>query len=291
MPGGIDHLVIAVHGLDRARAVYESLGFTLTPKASHPFGTENSLVQLDGCFLELLTMADPHAIPVPGPGELSFPRFNHRFLERHQGMSMLALESADAEADAQDFARAGAQSYLPFEFDRNVQLPDGTSARVGFRLAFATDPFIPEAGFFACQNLTPELFWKPDYQRHANTARTVTEVVMVAEAPTDHHAFLEGFTGQRDLHATSLGITVETPRGRIVVLTPRAASAMWGEAVELSGFRGPRFAAATIGVDDLSAARACLEKAGTACSERGGRLVVPAAEAMDLALAFEEVRR
>ncbi len=289
MARGIDHLVIAVHGLDHARSVYERLGFTLTPKARHPFGTENSLVQLESCFLELLGVYDPGDIPVPKPGEFSFARFNHRYLDRHEGLSMLVLESADAIADAGAFAAAGLQAYLPFEFGREARQPDGSTAKVGFRLAFASDPFIPEAGFFACQQLAPEHFWKPDYQRHANTARTVSEVMMIAEAPSDHHAFFEGFAGVREVQATSAGLTVETPRGRIRVLTPLAATAMWGGAVPVGEFRTPRFAAAAIGVADLAAARMALDRGGISYSELGGRLVVRASEAMGMAIAFEAV--
>ncbi len=44
----IDHLVLAVRDLDAARATYGRLGFTLTPVARHPFGTANSLIQLNG---------------------------------------------------------------------------------------------------------------------------------------------------------------------------------------------------------------------------------------------------
>lgn len=289
MARGIDHLVVAVHGLDRARKVYGAMGFTLTPVAQHPFGTANSLVQLEGSFLELLSVVDVNAIPVPAPGAFSFARFNHRFLERHEGMSMLVLESADAEADTRAFAQAGLQAYVPFEFGREATLPDGSRGRVGFKLAFATDPLLPDAGFFSCQQLNPEAFWQPDYQRHANTAHTVSEVVMVAEAPSDHHAFLEGFVGTRDVHATSMGLRVETPRGRVSVLTPTAAASLWGEAIEPGAFDTARFAAAAIGVRDLAAARTCLEAASVPFEARGVRLVVPASEAMGMAVAFEEV--
>ncbi len=289
MARGIDHLVIAVHGLDRARKVYAGMGFTLTPVAQHPFGTANSLVQLDGAFLEFLSVADFNAIPVPEPGQFSFPRFNHRFLERHEGISMLVLESADAVADGREFAARWLQAYAPFEFARDARMPDGSSERVGFKLAFASDPLMPDAGFFTCQQLNPQAFWKPEYQRHDNTAETVLETVMVAEAPSDHHAFFEGFAGTRDVRATSMGLTVETPRGRIVVLTPRAARSLWGEAIDVDDFDTSRFAAMTIGVRDLERARACLEAGGTASERRGDRLVVAARDAMGAAVAFEEL--
>ena len=66
----IDHLVLCVRDLDAARRVYEQLGFTLTPKALHPFGTENSLVQLHGNFLELLAVADRSRIKPAMPRAL-----------------------------------------------------------------------------------------------------------------------------------------------------------------------------------------------------------------------------
>lgn len=289
MSRGIDHLVIAVHGFERARQVYGRLGFTLTPPARHPFGTQNSLVQLQGSFLELLGVVEPDAFPVPEPGGFSFPRFNHRFLERHEGISMLVLDSADADADARAFAEAGIQSYVPFAFGRDAVQPDGSTARIGFRLAFASDPFIPEAGFFTCQQLAPQYFWKPDYQRHANTAVSIAELVMVADAPSDHHAFFEAFAGTRDVHATSMGLRVETARGTIRIDTPAAARAGWGDAIRLEDYRTPRFAGFVIGVQDPAAARDCLDRAGIPHDKRGERLVVPASEAMGAAVAFQPV--
>ncbi len=289
MPRGIDHLVLAVHGLDRAHDVYGRLGFTVTPKAQHPFGTENHLVQLDGCFLELLGINDPDLFPVPEPGQFSFPRFNFRYLERHEGMSMLVLDSSDAIADGREFAAAGIQAYSPFEFGRDARQPDGTVARVGFKLAFASDPFIPEAAFFTCQQLAPQFFWKPDYQRHANTAKTVAEVVMISQTPADHHEFFEAFVGTREIRATSMGLTVETARGTIRIETPTAAAAVWGSAIPVEDYRTPRFAAFVVGVERLEAAAGCLEDAGISYEKRGERLVVPAGETMGVAIAFEEV--
>lgn len=289
MPRGIDHLVIAVQQLEPARRLYERLGFTLTPMARHPFGTANSLVQLNGCFLELLSVVAPDEIPVPAPGAFSFPRFTQRFVERQQGMSMLVLDSQDAEADAENFAKAGIQSYLPFEFRRDAKQPDGSTARVGFKLAFASDPYAAEAGYFTCQQLAPQFFWKPDYQRHANTAQTVSEVVMISDMPSDHRRFFEGFTGVSEIHATGTGLSIETVRGRISVVTPDAAEANWGKAVRTGRYRAPRFAAMVIGVSDLEAVASCLEVAEIGYEKQADRLIVPDSEAIGVAIAFEPV--
>lgn len=286
MSRGIDHLVLAVHDLETARTVYERLGFTLTPTARHPFGTENSLVQLDGCFLELLAVADPDAFPVPAPGAFSFPRFNARYLERHEGMSMLVLDSQDAVADGKAFAASGIQAYLPFEFGRDAKQPDGTVARVGFKLAFVTDPYAPDAAYFTCQQLAPQFFWKPEFQRHRNTGRTVREVLMVSQSPDDHRAFFEAFTGVSEIRSTGAGLGIETARGTIRVETPQAAASEWGAAIDLKGFSTPRLAAIVVAVNDMDAAHACLEADSMPCERRGERLVVPAAEVAGVAVAF-----
>ncbi|MCB1475995.1 MAG: VOC family protein [Rhodobiaceae bacterium] len=272
--------------MDHARDVFTRMGFTLTPVNRHPFGTFNSLIQLQGNFIELLGAEDPDLMPEGKPGAFNWPRFNYLFLERHEGLSMLALESAGADADAEAFARGGVQAYLPFEFSRKAALPGGGEATVGFRLAFASDRYMPEAMFFSCQQLAPEHFWQADYQRHENSALRVEEVTMVADEPVDIHRFLEVVTGNRSIRASSMGLKLDTPRGRIDVLTPRAATSVWGDAIDAADFTAPRFAACTISVDDLEKVRACLRKGGVEFSESGDRLVVPAKQGFGAAIAF-----
>ncbi|MCP4630386.1 MAG: VOC family protein [bacterium] len=51
MKRGIDHLVLCVNDLDLCAAFYRDLGFTTTPRAQHPWGTDNCLIQLSGSFI------------------------------------------------------------------------------------------------------------------------------------------------------------------------------------------------------------------------------------------------
>ena len=67
------------------------MGFTVTPRAEHPFGTANHLVQLQGNFLELLGIASPTRIPDERAGAFNFADFNRRFLDVAEGMSMLVF--------------------------------------------------------------------------------------------------------------------------------------------------------------------------------------------------------
>src|SRR5262245_38982512 len=173
---GIDHLVLCGRDHPAMRETYAALGFTLTPEARHPFGTGNSLIQLEGCFLELLSVFEPEKIPEPRPGHFSFAAFNRDFLSKGEGMSMLVLDSTDARADVATFRAAGLNAYDPFDCSRQARLPDGSLATVGFSLAFATDPKLPNLAFFTSQQHAPQHFWKPQYQRHPNRALTVLEV-------------------------------------------------------------------------------------------------------------------
>src|SRR5437899_11081728 len=171
----LDHFVLCVRDLDAARASYERLGFTLTPKALHPFGTGNSLVQLDGNFLEMLAVVDHRLIKPVEPGEFAFAAFNERFLAAREGMSMLVFASADARRDHREFAASGLQTYKPFDFSRLAKLPDVSEVTVGFSLTFVTARRMPEAAFFVSQQHAPQSFWNPEYPRHRHGAPAVAD--------------------------------------------------------------------------------------------------------------------
>ena len=64
----IDHTAVAVRDLDAAAAAYEAQGSTLTPRAQHPWGTANRLIQLPrGNFIELLEIDRPDMLPPHDP--------------------------------------------------------------------------------------------------------------------------------------------------------------------------------------------------------------------------------
>lgn len=252
---GIDHLVLAVRDLEAARRTYMRLGFTLTPRAEHPFGTGNSLVQMQDNFLELLTVVDPARISPASGDTFSFGGFNQEFLRRREGFSMLVFESDDAKADRAAFAAAGLRGYQPFDFQRKARLPDGSDVTVAFSLAFTSDPRIPEAAFFTCQQHAPQYFWKPEYQLHANGAVAVTEVVMVAGNPPALTDFFAGLQGKEAVTVADGGLEVTTARGRITVLPPDHAAERFPALPLASAPDSPHFVGYRIGVRDIEALR------------------------------------
>jgi catechol 2,3-dioxygenase-like lactoylglutathione lyase family enzyme len=285
MTRGIDHIVHVVRDLAAAGAVYERLGFQVGAENVHPWGTRNRLVQLPDFYIELLAIPESAKLP-PAKHAYSFGAFNREFLQAcGEGFSFLALQSTDPNAEKAEFDKADFGGFEVMDFARKGKRPDGSEAEVAFSLAFARDPVSPHAGFFTCLQKTPENIWFPELQQHQNGAIAISAAVLVADNPTDHHIFLEAFTGARDVRATSLGLRIETPRGEILVYDPRALSDAFGSAAPKE--EGLRLAALVFGVADLGATRTWLETAGLRPRDLHERLVMGPDEAMGAVIAFE----
>lgn len=287
MNRGIDHLVLCVNDLDQARETYAALGFTTTPRAIHPFGTGNSLVQLQGNFLELLTVVDSSKFALPAAGTFSFGAFNDTFLSRREGMSMLVFEGHGADSDQAEFAKKGLETYDVFHFERPAKQPNGETVTVAFSLAFATDPSMPEAAFFTCQQHAPEYFWKPEYQKHENGAIAVTEVVMVADELSSVGDFLGALQAPNAVTSEADALYVKTARGTVTVLTPRRFSDQFGE--EAPGPSSPHFAAFQIAVADIDQAEKLLSDNSVSFRRAAGKLQIGAASAFGAVLEFVQV--
>ena len=283
---GIDHLVLCARDLARARERYRALGFTTTPPAIHPFGTGNSLVQLQGNFLELIAVVEPENIAPHQAGKFGFGGHVRHFLGRREGVSMLVFESQDAVADQAEFAaKEGVETYAPLHFQRQAKQPDGSSVTVAFSLAFATSPALPEVVFFTCQQHAPRYFWKPEYQTHANGARMVAEVIMVAPSPGD----LVGFFGQLQTPDTvnldGDTLRMATARGHLSVVTPGAFERRFGAP---PGSASPHFAAYRITVDAIEKTTAVLDGNDMAYRRMQDCLVVDADSALGVLIAFTQ---
>jgi len=123
MPRGLDHIVHAVRDLDAAADLYLRLGFSVGARNRHPWGTHNHIVQLPGFFIELLTLAEPDKIGDDGFCRL-FAAYNRDFVQRHEGLSLLIVESQDADADAAVFRSAGIAGSDKLHFEREGKRPD-----------------------------------------------------------------------------------------------------------------------------------------------------------------------
>lgn len=286
---GIDHLVLAVSELDAAAQSYEALGFTLTPRALHPWGTANRLVQLQGSFLEVIEVAEQGKLFPHAERQFSFGSFLNDYLTRRQGLAMLVFESHDARSDRDLFAERGLPDLDPFDFERQATLPDGSKVRVAFSLAFAPPPETPEAAFFTCQQHAPEYFWKPAYQSHANGAKTVEEVVMLARHPAEVGPVLEKLQVPEAVTLSDGEVICETLRGRVRVLDAPCYLDWYGEQAAENAPETPHFTATRIGVEDLDKTRALLEQNNVPHHWARAGLVVPAGSVHGCCIAFAQL--
>jgi hypothetical protein len=284
----LDHIVLCAGDLDTLRAAYEAFGFTLTPRAVHPFGTCNHLAQLADNFIELLSMDDPANVPADATGRFNFGACARDYIAaRRRGLMMTVLASRDADADLAEFRGKGLQTCDRLDFGRDAVLPDGRRVRVGFSLAFVTHPDMPEATFFCCQQRhPPELFWKPAYQRHANTARRLVEVVMVAPDPAAAAAHVAQVL-DAPARAIDGGAAVGGGDDRVTVLGPAALAARYPE---LAGadVGTPRFVAYSVIVGDLRVARGVLDGKRTPYRPTGSGLVIAPIHALGVAIELRE---
>ena len=225
---GINHLVLAGHDLEAMRSHYADLGFTVTPRGQHPFGTGNSLVQLHGTYLELLAVTAPQDVPEHRAGHFSFAAFNRDYLARHDGFSMLVLDTADALADIKAWRAAGLHTYEPFDFSRTAKMADGQESTVGFSLAFVSHPAAPWLGLFACQHYSPQYFEQPRYLQHANGAMRVQDVWIVGETAPDLAGFMQTVTGAKATMDDPSATTLRTPIGVIVLARPQTFASAFG---------------------------------------------------------------
>lgn len=285
---GIDHLVLASGDLAGLADFYRRLGFTVGVRNRHPWGTENHIVQFDGAFLELIGIGAGASITGRAGRQFSFGAFVRDFLAGGGGMAMLVLESNNAVADSEAFRRARIGDFENFHFERSGKNASGKDATVAFTLAFAEMQGAPRAGFFTCQQHLPQNFWNAALQHHSNSAFGIKNVVLVAEDPSDTHEFLGAFTGQREMRSTSFGLELETPRGRIEVLSPAAFRFRYRSEPPRTEGAAAVFAAVEFEVKSLSSAVECLQAGNVSHQRLDDRLVVSAQTAYGVILTFSE---
>lgn len=248
---GIDHVVVLVHDLDRARDFYTRLGFTLTPRGHHTLGSQNHCIMFGRDYIELL------AVPRPHPAMQYFSDF----LSRSEGLAAIAMATEDANAAHAQLASAGIAADAPLDFSRPVEMPGGArDAR--FRIVQLPADQTPGCRTFVCQHFTREVVWLPEFQSHALGASGLAAVAVVVDDPDAAAPAFAKLFGNAPKRIAE-GLLVETGSA------PIALSTRWKLGHRLHGVAlparpRPLVAALFIRVADRARAAQVLRKGGFA---------------------------
>lgn len=266
---GIDHTLIGVRDLDSARAVWQGLGFTVSPRGRHiGWGTANYCIMLEEGYVELLGIVDPS----------QFTNNLDKVLESREGMFALAFASDDADRLAQELAAAGLHPDGPKDLKRYLELPDG-DVLPAFKLLHLPPQETLELRAFICQHLTPDLIRRPEWLSHANGARRLVAVTICSDHPADAGFGYLPLFGEESLMAGDGEVDVATPSGTLRFMSPQWLKRRYGGAGEIPAVPNPWPAAMTIAVDDLDRAAGVLARRGVAFHSGESNLVIPAAAA------------
>jgi Glyoxalase-like domain len=273
---GIDHAVIMVRDLDKAAENWKRLGFTVSPRGTHSahMGSGNYTMMLDPDYLELLGVLAPTEHNAPA----------RAFLEQREGIERVAFTAVDSAAGAEEIRARGYPPVGPTDFERPVTMPNGAISAAKFR-TFQWPAAEAPAGMriFACQHKTRETVWIPELMRHANGAKRLRKVLLVAPEPEKEAAHL-GRMIDRPAKAEPDGAHVVPSggdRADFVFLTKEQLGKRYPE-TPLTGLP-ERGAAGLVIAADLALSEKALGSTGV---RSGGGICVPPAAANGTLLAF-----
>lgn len=264
---GIDHPLVVVRDLEAMRQRYTALGFRMTNPSKHPWGTSTSVAVFRKCLLELMSIYDETLIDEKPAGDFRFGRFVRDDLDEREGISLLALHSEDAEADAELVKARGIECQGTIEFGRDIVLPDGSRDRTSTTLKILASETLPRLSNFACHQHRPDLIEVPQWMDHPNGCVGISNVSILAER-RDHALVrdrLVGLYGAAAVSSTDAGLSAVTGNGSFTVIDRAQAAEVYGDLPQdLLADTRPCYFAIDVTTPDLSRALAFVVQANVA---------------------------
>ncbi len=274
-PLGLEHPLVCSRGLDGLAARYRAMGFAPTPKGLHPWGTGTQLIMFPDNFVELMGIEDRGRIEVASPDGFRFGRFIADFLDRREGIAMVALHSKDARADLAAVQARGVASAGVVDFRRAVRLPDGRADEAVVTLAMLIDADEPQLSYFICQQHRPEFVFVPEWMKHPNGVEGIRRVTYAVADPPAVRSRFAGIWGEQAVAAAEGGFRVQTAGGELVVLDHRAVRGRFAGLTMPDRWEDAAGAVAIgLRASDLARVSECLSGGGVPHRRSGGSIVV-----------------
>lgn len=278
---GIDHVLIAVRDLDRARAGWNRLGFTLTPRGRHVGqGTANYCSMFENDFVELLGIVDPS------------DNVEHlaAFLAHREGARAVAFAPAGSAEDTHSALIE--RGFHPSELrtlGRQMELPEGPSIPHFSLMSLAAEDTPGLPGSFVCAHLTPDLMRRPEWLIHANGANRLMGLHVLVEQTMPLLSVYDRLFGIQHVTTTDTVATVHVGRHQIVFSTPDDFVTMHPKIDLDPDFPLPGIVAVDLGVARSDSTAEYFRQQRIAFDEMpDGSLMVPASAANGTILFFAE---
>jgi catechol 2,3-dioxygenase-like lactoylglutathione lyase family enzyme len=264
---GLDHVVILVRDLERARDTYARLGFTLTPRGYHSLGSQNHCIMLGQDYIELM------AVPRPHPAI----RYFSDFLAEGEGLGAIALATDDADGAHDELRQSGIAAEAPLDLSRPVE----GLGEARFRLVQLPLGQTPGCRMFLCQHLTREIVWRREYQSHPVGATAIAAIAIVAEDTAGY----ERVFGEKP-HRITEGLLIESGSAPLL-LSDLPKIHLRLERTVLPKREVPFVAALFVRVADRARAAKAMRRGGfSPLALRDGAFAIGADQANGVALVF-----
>ena len=210
----LDHVAHFVPHIDRASALLERLGFTLTPFSaqSHRLepggplvsaGTGNRCIMLKRGYLELLTAT----------GDTIVANQLRAAIKRYVGVHLLAFGTASPDLDHARLARARFEPLAPVALQRAIETASGSDT-ARFTVVRVPPAAMPEGRIQYCRHHTPHLLWQTRWLDHPNRAQALTGALLCVDDPQQTAQRYARFTGLLP-QATGSAWRLDTARGSL----------------------------------------------------------------------------
>jgi len=211
----LDHLAHFVPDLGAAAAVWEKLGFTVTPVSHHevagkPAGTSNRCVMLEEGYLEILapTLDTPNA-----------QRVRDR-MKRFVGVHLACFGTPQAAAERERLAAHGFEPEPVVNLERKIE----TGEAVRFSVVYVPPGKMAEGRVQYCEHLTPRQVWRDGF---VNPFR-LRAVYVVADDPEEVAARWGRFGGLLPRPEAGF-VRLDTARGQVRIGTRSSIEATLGQ--------------------------------------------------------------
>ena len=278
---GIDHVIVGVRDLDRARMAWTRLGFNVSPRGRHVGqGTANYCTMFPSDYVELLAIVDPN----------DFVQRLDAFLALREGLMATAFATAAPPEEVR--SELLALQFHPSEprmLGRQLELPEGTVVPRFRLIALPTDE-TPGLDSFICEHLTPDLMRRPEWLFHPNGARGLKGLHVLVENTAVLLEPYDRLFGIQQVTTTDAVVSVQVGRHSILFSTPDDFSTMH-PALDLDpDFPLPGIISLDLAVERCEHTADYLTQWQVAFDEMpDGSLAIPASEANGAILFFSEI--